>query len=230
MTPHTSGRKLLLSGALALLAMLAVKPAQAQVSFGVDVASRYIWRGIDFGQALSFQPGFSYASGSFEVGAWGAYSNTGGGANELDLYASYSIALGESSSLSIGVTDYYYPSAPGSFLTFDNDGDHVIEPFVSYSGAFTLSAYMNVMNDPDNTVYLNAAFPFTVDDVEMTFSLGVVPQESAWYGTSGAAIQDIGISASREIKITESFSLPVFSSYIVNPHQEVSFLLFGLSL
>lgn len=203
---------------------------QAQVSFGTDVVSRYVWRGVDFGQSLSFQPGISYASGGFEIGAWGSYANTGGGANELDLYASYSVDLDESSSISFGVTDYYFPATPGGFQTFDVDGNHVIEPFVSYSGAFSFSAYINVLNDPDNSVYLNASYPFVVEDVSLEAFVGVVPTESAWYGTSGAALQEIGLSASKEIKITESFSLPVFTSYVINPYQEVSFLFFGFSL
>lgn len=202
----------------------------AQISFGTDVVSRYVWRGIDFGQSLSIQPGIAYASGGFEIGAWGSYANTGGGANELDLYASYSIELDEASSLSFGVTDYYFPATPGTFTTFDTDGNHVIEPFVSYSGAFSVSAYMNVLNDPDNSLYLSASYPFEVEDVSLEAFLGIVPTESAWYGNADAAVQEIGLSASKEIKITDSFSLPVFTSYVINPYQEISFLFFGFSL
>jgi len=205
--------------------------AQAQVSFGTDVASRYIWRGIDFGQSLSFQPSLSVAKGGFELGAWGAYANSGGATNELDLYLSYTVELKSGTSLSFGATDYYFPASPGQFLDFDTDGNHLIEPFVGISTAsFSLTAYMNVLNDPDNSMYLHASAPFEVDDNEITLHIGVLPYASAWYGTSKAAIQDIGVSVSREIQITETFSLPLFSSYIINPYQEVSFLLFGFSL
>ncbi|MCR9132283.1 MAG: hypothetical protein NXI08_06910 [bacterium] len=202
----------------------------AQVSFGTDVVSRYVWRGIDFGQSLSFQPGIAYASGSFEIGAWGSYANDIGVANELDLFASYSFDLDDASSLSIGVTDYYFPAAPGTFTTFDTDGNHVIEPFLSYSGAFSFTAYMNILNDPDNSIYLSASYPFEVEDVSLEAFLGFIPGESAWYGNTSAAVQEIGLSASKEITITESFSLPVFTSYIINPYQEISFLFFGISL
>jgi uncharacterized protein (TIGR02001 family) len=205
--------------------------AHAQVSFGTDVASRYIWRGIDFGQSLSFQPSLSVAKGGFELGAWGAYANSGGATNELDLYLSYSVELKSGAAFSFGVTDYYFPATPGQFLNFDTDGNHLIEPFLGVSTAsFSLTAYMNVLNDPDNSLYLHASTPFEVDDNEITLHIGVLPYASAWYGTSKAAIQDIGVSVSREVQITESFSLPLFSSYIINPYQEVSFLLFGFSL
>ena len=34
-----------------------------------DVASRYVWRGTDFGNSPSAQPGISYTSGSQTLGA-----------------------------------------------------------------------------------------------------------------------------------------------------------------
>jgi hypothetical protein len=39
----------------------------------------------------------------------------------------------------------------------------------------------------------------------------------------------MGINASKEIRITEDFSLPVFCSYILNPQAEISYLIFGIS-
>lgn len=205
--------------------------AHGQISFGSDVASRYIWRGIDFGQSLSFQPSLAYSKGGFEVGAWGAYANSGGATNELDLYVSYSFDLKDEVALTIGFTDYYYPSAPGEFLNFETDGNHILEPFIGLStSSFSMTAYLNAVNDPDYSLYIYTEVPFTVDDNEVSLHMGVLPYASAWYGTRKAAIQDFGISVTREIQISDSFSIPVFSSYIVNPYQEVSFLLFGFSL
>jgi hypothetical protein len=42
----------------------------------------------------------------------------------------------------------------------------------------------------------------------------------------------MSLSASKEIQITDSFSLPIFVSYILNPTpgMERSFLVFGFSL
>lgn len=205
--------------------------AHGQISFGSDVASRYIWRGIDFGQSLSFQPSLAFVKEGFEIGAWGAYANSGGATNELDLYISYSFDLNQDRALTFGMTDYYYPSAPGEFLNFDTDGNHILEPFVGFSSSkLGVTAYINALNDPDYSLYVLTELPMTIDDNEVSLHVGVLPYASAWYGTRKAAIQDIGISVTREIQISESFSIPVFSSYIINPYQEVSFLLFGFSL
>lgn len=217
--------------AFAVVIILSISTSShSQVSFGSDVVSRYVWRGIDFGQSVSIQPGISYASGGFEIGAWGSYANTLGGANELDLWFSYSLEVNEYSSVSFGLTDYYFPATPGGFLTFDVDGNHVIEPFISYSGPFSVSAYFNVLNDPDNSIYLSAAYSFQFEDVSLEAFIGIVPTESAWYGNSDPAFQELGLSASKEIKISDSFSLPIFTSYVINPYQEISFLFFGFSL
>lgn len=203
---------------------------QSQVSLGTDVVSRYIWRGLDFGQSMTYQPALSYSKGGFEVGAWGSYAFNDASANELDIWASYSIELSEETSLSLGVTDYFFPSAPGAYFDFNQDGSHIIEPFIGYSGVFSVTAYMNVLNDPDNSVYINASYPFELDEVSLEAFIGFVPGESALYGTTGATIQDIGLSASKSIVLTDSFSLPVGVSYIVNPSTETGFLVFGFSL
>ena len=77
--------------------------AQAQLDFGADVVSRYIWRGTDFGDAVSAQPWISYSANGFEVGAWSSWAWDDPAANENDLYVSYSTGL-----FGVAVTDYYF--------------------------------------------------------------------------------------------------------------------------
>jgi len=223
--------KIGITGLFIVLSMATIQNVYAQFNLGTDIVSRYVWRGIDFGQQLSYQPGFSYTAKGFEIGTWGSFATDGAGANELDLYASFSIDINDGSSISFGLTDYYFPTTTGNFLNFNNNGNHVIEPFLSYSGPVSVSAYMNLINDPDNSMYLNASYAFTVDEVNLETFIGVIPYESSfWYGNTSTAVQEIGLSATKEIPITDEFSLPVFTSYIINPYQEISFLVFGFSL
>ena len=53
-----------------LLVTLCTLGVNAQeFSFGVDVQSRYVWRGLQFGgEDASIQPGVEYAVGNFAVG------------------------------------------------------------------------------------------------------------------------------------------------------------------
>ena len=232
----------LVFSALTLLFCIAPGAVLAQsVAIGADVASRYVWRGYDFGESFSVQPTLEYTQGPVSVGSWASYSISadGSGANEHDLYLS--VVAGP---VSLGVTDYYFPTPPdllgedattAEFFNFDGGGNgaHYVEPFVSYQGpgSFPIALYAAafVYNDPDHSVYLEASYPFVIDGVDLGVTLGAVPLESSFYGTDGFSIVNIGLSASKAVSITESFALPLSVSYILNPDMERTYLVFGIS-
>lgn len=216
-------------------------PAAAQVNVGADLMSRYVFRGIDFGESFSIQPAVSYSAKGFTVGSWASYSISadGSGANEHDLYVSYARGPVE-----VGLTDYYFPSPPGpegvsetaEFFNYRDGGDgaHILEPYLSLSGPesfpITLYAAVNAYNEPDNSVYLETSYSFAVDGVDLGATVGFVPMESAFYATDGPSFINLGVSATKAIEITETFSLPIGVQYILNPESERSFLVFGLSI
>lgn len=238
--------RFLLAIALPLVALSA--DAQPTVGLGADLVSRYVWRGYDFGESFSAQPSLSVAAGGLEVGAWGSYAISGGSANELDLYASYTSGL-----FTVGVTDYYFPSAPpdlgitsgADYFNLDSDGNgaHYLEPFVSISGGDALPLSFTIAtlayNDPTVSTYFEAAYALEVGGTSLGLAVGSVvaldPVDgvpgSAFYGTSNnVAVTNVALSAGRDIQITPAFSLPVFGAYVVNPETERAFLLFGVSL
>lgn len=227
---------------LSFLTVLAVglpTAAQAQhFSLGSDLMSRYIWRGYDYGESLSIQPSLSFSNSGFEIGTWASYSvsSDGAWANEHDIWLGYTFESASSGSFSLGVTDYFFPAPDGlGFFEFDGDGEgaHWIEPFIGYTGpgSFPISLYaaMFVHNDPDNSTYLEASYPFTPDGVELSLTLGAITGESAFYGTEGFALVNVGLAASRSVQLTETFALPVHVAYILNPDTERTFLVFGFS-
>ncbi len=72
------------------------------LNFGADLVSRYVWRGIDFGNSPAIQPNFSFAWKGLSIGAWGTYGFSrynieindttmadAGNYAETDLYLSY---------------------------------------------------------------------------------------------------------------------------------------------
>ncbi|MBO6575118.1 MAG: hypothetical protein JJ896_06875 [Rhodothermales bacterium] len=226
--------------AIALLLAAVAFPVNAQeFSLGSDFVSRYVWRGADFGESLSMQPGLSFTYKGLEVGSWASYSVApeGAAANEHDLWISYTLSSENSGSFSIGVTDYYFP-APGGVGFFDFAGDgqgaHWIEPFVSYSGpsSFPVELYgaMFAHNDPDNSVYVQVSYPFETEGVDLGLAVGAVTGESGFYGTDGFALVNVGLTASKDVSLTDRFSIPVSVSYILNPETERTFLVFGISL
>lgn len=214
-------------------------PAHGQ-SFGIgaDIVSRYVWRGIDFGESMSVQPSLSFAHGGLEIGAWASWSvgADGASANENDLYVSYSFGP-----LTVGVNDYYFPSPepgwPDGGYGFLNRRAHTFEPYVSYSGKVDLSAGFAFSPDTEDadasrerSLYVEGGVPFEVEGAEVRLHAGIVGGESGFYDTDGAALVNVGITVAKPIEITDAFSLPVNVAYVLNPHKERSFLVFGLSL
>lgn len=206
--------------------------AQTAVSGGADFVSRYLWRGLDFGNTFSIQPSVALTSGNFEIGFWGSYpfTNTAGGNEEMDLYLGYT--LGD---FSVLVTDYYFPNSSGKYGNYEDPGAHTLEVGLSYGGteAFPISvtAFMNVYNDKDNTVYFELGYSTEVSEVAVDLFVGGTPGgDGGYYGTTDFNLINIGITASKDVKITDEFSLPVFSSYILNPNTEIAYLIFGVSL
>ena len=54
-------------------------------------------------------------------------------------------------------------------------------------------------------------------------------QGDEWYAHGGSGIVNMSFSGSKEIQISDSFALPVFGSFILNPDAEAAFLVFGVS-
>lgn len=89
--------------AAALLAPLGLS-AQAEVTANAGYMSEYFYRGI-LQNSSTASGGLDVAAGAFSAGTWAA--DVGDGA-EIDLYTSVGIPLGESASLSLGGTGYFY--------------------------------------------------------------------------------------------------------------------------
>lgn len=217
--------------ALAVAAFAGV-PAQAQVSMGADVVSRYVWRGVDFGDSWAIQPALSFAGGGFEVGAWASYGTQG--ANESDLYVSYTAETESGAAFSLGLNNYFFPG-PGA--DFTDLGDHAWEPFISFSGpeSFPLELLVGVVDaevegKDETTAYVELGAPFSKGGADLRVHIGVVGGDSGFYGVTGASVTTLGIAASKPIAVGESFEIPVALSYVVNPDAGVSFLIFGVTL
>lgn len=223
-----------------LLAVLNEAVQAQSVSLGADIVSRYVWRGTDFGESASIQPTLAVSGGGLEIGTWASYSVSadGAGANEHDIWIGYSMDLGSGGSLTIGITDYYFPSPDGGdFDNFDGEGEgsHWIEPYVSYSaaGGIPISIFAGIMahNDPDNSLYVEVGLPIDVGGTELGLSIASAVGKSDFYGVESTSIVGLGVSASKDLTLVDGgFSLPVSVSYILNPTASRSFLVFGLGI
>jgi len=191
-------------------------------SVGADLYSNYIWRGSKYGQGPAVQPTVKFVTGGLTLGVWGSFDASG--YTEADPYISYSLPCG----LSLGLTDYYYPGSP-FFETSDTAGSHAFEINAGFvTGGLSLSANY-IINEAGGAesaggdTYLQAGYAFSNFNV-------FIGAGDGWHTSDGKfAICNLGVGTSKVIKLTDSFSIPVNGSVILNPEKEQFYLVVGFS-
>lgn len=225
-------RGLRLATAVAALFAFAVPVWGQSASIGADVVSRYVWRGVDFGESMAVQPAITFGAGGLEFGAWGSYSisASGASANENDLWATYTVTAESGLSVAVGITDYYFPS-PGADAGFGAGAAHTVEMSLAFSGpeTFPISLFGGVLTK-SSVLYAEVGVPFEISGVGVGLHMGFVGGESDFYGTDEAALVNLGVTASKDLAITETFAVPVSVAYILNPDQDRAHLVFGFSI
>lgn len=187
-------------------------------SVNMDFVSRYLWRGSDFGNAPQIQPTLKFAKGGFSAGAWGSYSILGN-YQEADLFALYTLPVG----LSAGLSDYYLPIGNNDSTYFSSG--HSLELNLGFAkGNFSISG--NVMlatPTKTNDIYLELAY--LIKNVNLFVGAG----NEQFTSDQKFMVCNVGAKISKEIKVTDSFSIPAFGSIILNPQKEQVNLVIGLS-
>jgi len=196
--------------------------SNSSFSVGADLYSNYIWRGSKYGTGPAVQPSVKFVTGGLTLGVWGSFDAAGYA--EADPYISYTLPFG----LSLGLTDYYYPGLP-FFETSDTAGSHAFEINAGFAkGGLTLSANY-IINEAGGAAsaggdtYLQAGYAFNNFNV-------FVGAGDGWHTSDGKfALCNLGIGTSKVIKLTDTFSIPVNGSVILNPEKEQFFLVVGFS-
>jgi hypothetical protein len=194
----------------------------SKFNVGADLYSNYVWRGTKYGQGPSVQPSLKFVSGGLTAGVWGSFDASGYA--EADPYISYSFPVG----LSLGLTDYYYPGLP-FFEVSDTAGSHAFEINGGFAkGGFSLSANY-IINEAGGAasaggdMYFQAGYAFK--DFNLFAGAG-----NGWHTSDGEfAFCNLGIGATKTIKVTDSFSIPVNGQVILNPEREQLYIVVGFS-
>ena len=77
--------------------------------------------------------------------------------------------------------------------------------------------------------YISVAAPFTLGGLDWTAEIGATPWATDFYGANGFAVCDVSLGATKDIRITNSFSLPLFAKATWNPCSERAYFVVGLS-
>ena len=225
-----------LLGSVLSTAVMAQEGVETTVT--ADVVNQYIWRGQDLGNA-SLQPTLGIAYKGLSLSAWGSVGITeASDTKEFDLTLAYTAG-----GFNVGVTDYWFNAGLDDenryFRYPAHSTNHVYEANVGYDfGALSLQCYTNIAgNDGVNdegkraySTYCEVAVPFTCADVEWSASVGAVPLATDFYGTTGFAVTNISLRASRSIPLSDRFSLPLFAQITANPCSQKAYFVFGVTL
>lgn len=214
------------------LSFKAMAQDKVEASVGADLVSGYIWRGQDLG-GVSIQPSISVAYKGFTLEAWGSVGFESKDDKEIDLTLSYS-----NGGFSASVIDYWFDSGPGYFQFGARNTAHLFEAQIGYDFDFlAVNWYTNFagadgVNKNGNRAYssyLSLTAPFKLGGLDWTAEVGATPWATDYYEANSFAICDISLGAAKEIKFTESFSLPVFAKATWNPRTEGAYFVVGLS-
>jgi hypothetical protein len=231
---------------LIVLLCFSAKHVQAQeedskvsVDLSAEIVSRYIWRGMNLSSSPAVQPTLSLNAGNFSIGSWGSYTFSPELFQEVDLFLTYSTKY-----ISLTINDYYNPldtiGFTGDYFHFGNEATrHSLEGMLTLNGpeSFHLSLTAGVMfygNDKNAegnnmySTYIELSYAAQIRDIEIKTFAGMTPAEG-YYGQK-AGIVNLGITATKNLTITDNFHLPLKGSFIINPQTEKVFFVIGIIL
>ena len=207
-----------------------------EIAPAADLVSSYVWRGM-YQTGPAIQPSLSMSYAGLSLTAWGSTDFSSSSdetkAKEFDLTLGYGIG-----GFSIAVTDYWWSGEGARYGRYSTD--HYFEGTIGYNFGekFPLSLTWSTMfaggdKNPENgdryySSYFEAAYDVNVWGISFQPAVGISPYKSQYSDVFG--LNSISLKASKEIKLSESFSLPVFTQVIAAPEHDNVFLVFGISL
>ena len=231
-------KKIVLMAMMIATGYSATAQDEIETTVAADFVSSYIWRGQDLGSA-AVQPTLGVGYKGLSLTAWGSYGlvNTAD-TKEFDLTLAYTTG-----GFNIGITDYWFNAgldSEGRYFKYDAHGtNHVFEANIGYDfGPAAIQWFTNFAgNDGYNkdgkraySSYVELSAPFKLASVDWSAAVGAVPYATDFYGVDGFAVTNVSLKATKDIKVTDSFSIPVFAQVAANPSTEKAYLVFGFTL
>lgn len=185
----------------------------------VDFVSSYVWRGRHLGKA-AVQPEFGLGWKGLELSVWG---NAGlvEHLGELDLTLSYTIG-----GLTLSIVDYWDDASGARYFYYKpQDTAHVFEGAVAYNFGpvsvswqtlFAGNDFQALSGKRSFSSYFEVSAPFRLATLDWVAAAGVVPWASDYYNTKGFGLTNLSLRATKDIPVTEKFSLPIFAELIAN--------------
>lgn len=207
------------------------------LSLSVELSSRYIYRGLQYGDAPVGFATLGYGYKGFNAYILGAYA-VNNSHQEVDLGVSYTYRW-----LTVGASDYYFPSAAGEndkYFDFDRHTTlHSVDAYVTVAPEkvpvwLTLSCYVfgndrkaDGKNAYSSYAELGYTYSFRQNNA-ISLAVGAALNRSFYNNYErGFSVVNIALKYATAFRFG-SFRLPVSASYVLNPEKEKSYFTFSL--
>ena len=196
------------------------------------------------------------AWGSYGFSSWSRKINDStiinmGNYAEFDLSISYTFKW-----FTIGLTDYFFPNPlnpneANNYFNYKNaTTGHAMEGSLSFAGPenFPIQVFVGTFfygadkckdsacvygmgRENNYSTYIEIAYIFKITHagVDMKPFIGATPFGSSFYGKNAGFI-NVGFTATKSIRFSDKFSLPVYVTLAANPSSQNVFFVFGLTL
>lgn len=205
---------------------------------GGDFVSRFYWRGMSLTTSSAIQPHIEYSKDPFALGVWGSYTFAKEPYQEIDTYFSFKLER-----MSLTVYDYFVvsDSTGVSHQYFDwknRTTAHSVELVLEAwgvlntdlsieAGVFVYGADKDANGLNNYSTYIESQYSFEAGDNELKAFAGFSPFNGMYAGKM--AFVNVGISITRELKLSKTFVLPFNALLAVNPDTESVFMIAGFS-
>lgn len=200
-------------------------------SLNADLASGFVWRGVELSRVPSIQPYFSFEKKGLEIAVWSTCA-INGSYSEVDPYLKYSFGK-----FYVSITDNFTLPDTGSWKYFEyrkKYTGHAFEGAISFTGTekFPLKLSANVffyggdLDEEDKQIYSSyyeAVYGFK--NVDMFCGVAVNNRRYQ----ENVAVANVGFRLNKTVEITDKISLPCNIALIVNPAEKKAFIVASIT-
>ena len=228
---------------LFIIAFSFVKAADADSVFiyKIDIANRWIWRGMNFSETPAIQPTFAYNKNKLKFTLWGSYGVGREKYEEIDFIADYDLFKG----FNIGVIDYF------GFRDTINDRQHFLnlkqrttghlldgQLIYTLPGKVPLSFLWSTWfwgNDKNETKEENnysSYFEIAYNDKIGSYRYGFLAGMTPWKGfyNKGLGLVNVGAKVGTDLHVTDKMKIPTEMSLYLNPQTQNIYMCVILTL
>ncbi len=206
------------------------KQSAFQITPSLAISNVHLWRSFASGTAPCIEPDIYLSYKNLSLEFWAAYA-IDNSYKEVDFILSYA-----TNHFTLTFSDYYCPVAgkPEQFANFKNsETDHLLEvrtditfsekvPICLLAAVFFAGADIEIEDDKVNqlySTYFELSYPFNIVNTPIKLEVGMTPKKGMY--ADEAKIFNYGMTITKPIKISKSYSLPTKYKIVYNSDEDI---------